>query len=191
MLDKSLTITDKLKIVREHFGLSQREFAELLGVSRGTIAAYEAPSRPGVTPNEGKLRDWAKRFGFPYSWYRDGDPEPPSISSDHVEAERLAATAASESNIEPISPIDLTYEEDDFATGAMVPIPAWDGVLANLDEAHFIEEKRPRRLNVPPFFFSRKNPERFIVGLPKGDSMAPARGEPRPPDRPARLRRPA
>lgn len=178
MVDKTLTVGAKVGLLRQHFGLSQADFAALLGISRSTVAAYE--TRGNANPTQEKARAWAYRFGIPFSWFLDQADAAPPIPRDHKEAERLAKTTATRGTIDnhetlvtPIAPEDMTYEEEDFASMEMIAIPVWNGIVAGLDECHFLDEKSPRTIEVPKFFFSRKDPSRFILALPKGRSMAP------------------
>lgn len=169
MGEKRLTVGNKVAALGDHFGLSQERLAELLGVSRSTVASYK--NRDNASPEQERARAWAERFGIPFGWFLDGEDAPPPIPRDWAEAERLAGRGTAD--LTAVAPEDMTYDEEDFASSETVQIPVWNGVVAGLDDCHFVEERRPRRLHVPKFFFSRKNPERFILCLPKGVSMAP------------------
>ncbi len=171
MGDKRLTLGNKVALLGEHFGLSQERLADLLGVSRSTIASYK--NRDNASPDQARARAWAERFGIPFGWFLDGEDGPPPVPRDYADAERLARGGGEDARLTAIPPEDMTYDEEDFSSSETVQIPVWNGVVAGLDDCHFLEEKRPRRMHVPKFFFSRKNPERFILCLPKGVSMAP------------------
>ncbi|MGL5711502.1 MAG: helix-turn-helix domain-containing protein [Paraclostridium sp.] len=50
---------DRLKELREEKGLTQRDFATALNISRGTIAGYESQ---GKEPNFDRLKEFAEFF---------------------------------------------------------------------------------------------------------------------------------
>lgn len=67
------TLSDKLRKARETAGLSQTVLAEVTGMSRRTISAYETgdgrPRRP-------QLIAWAMATGVPLSWLEDTPSRP-------------------------------------------------------------------------------------------------------------------
>ncbi|SDF98460.1 Transcriptional regulator, contains XRE-family HTH domain [Cellulosimicrobium cellulans] len=72
------TLGDRLRKARQHTGLEQVEFAEEIGISRGTILNYELDrTRPRLIV----LKAWALRTGVPLEWLqtgespRQGDPD--------------------------------------------------------------------------------------------------------------------
>lgn len=65
----AFTLADRLRKAREETGAEQGEFAEQIGVSRGTVINYE---KGHVHPREIVLRAWALRTGVPVSWLRTG-----------------------------------------------------------------------------------------------------------------------
>lgn len=72
------TMGDRLRKARQHTGLEQEEFANDLGISRGTIRNYELDR---VAPRKIVLKAWALRTGVPLEWLqtgespRQGDPD--------------------------------------------------------------------------------------------------------------------
>lgn len=66
-------LTDRLRISRELSGHGQREFAELTGISRSSIANYEG----GMTaPRRPQLIAWAMATGFALEWLEHGTVTP-------------------------------------------------------------------------------------------------------------------
>lgn len=65
----AFTIGDRLRKARESTGLEQGAFAELLGVSRGTVSNYE---RGLTNPKKVVLRAWASATRVPYEWLTSG-----------------------------------------------------------------------------------------------------------------------
>lgn len=72
-------LKDRLKMLREHRGLSQVELAEALGLSAGGIGGYENGSR---TPKPGILAEIAEFFNVPVEDLRDG----PLLSNEQYAA---------------------------------------------------------------------------------------------------------
>ena len=71
------TIPDRLRKARELTGLDQSEFANALGVSRGTVSNYERGSRVYRRP---VLLAWAMCAGVPMEWLQ-GEQESPRPAS--------------------------------------------------------------------------------------------------------------
>jgi len=63
------SITDRLRKARDLTGLDQDEFAELIGVSRGTVSSYENGSEHHKRPY---LLAWAIGSGVSYEWLVTG-----------------------------------------------------------------------------------------------------------------------
>jgi transcriptional regulator with XRE-family HTH domain len=66
-------IADRLRKAREHIGAGSAEFAELTGISRGTIAHYESPewrTRKGYI-----VAQWAMATGVSVEWLQNGTGE--------------------------------------------------------------------------------------------------------------------
>jgi transcriptional regulator with XRE-family HTH domain len=68
------TMTDRLRKAREQSGLDQSEFADALGVSRGTVSNYERGSTAYGRP---VLLAWAMCSGVPLQWLLTGQQEAP------------------------------------------------------------------------------------------------------------------
>lgn len=63
-------LADRLRKAREITGLDQAEFADELGVSRGTVSNNE---RGTVAPRQIVLKAWALRTGVPLKWLETGE----------------------------------------------------------------------------------------------------------------------
>jgi transcriptional regulator with XRE-family HTH domain len=67
---KSLTTGQRIKMLREDLGLSQKRFCELLALSSGYIAGVEVNLRPA---NERLLKLIIAEFGASEQWLRTGE----------------------------------------------------------------------------------------------------------------------
>ncbi len=63
---------ERIKILRNHLGLTQQKFADRLGLKRQTIAAYEIGS---IEPSDSTLLLMCKEFNINEQWLRSGDGE--------------------------------------------------------------------------------------------------------------------
>lgn len=90
----AFTAGDHLRKARELTGLDQGPFAEILGVSRGTVSNYERSNTEHRKPIV--LRAWALATGVPLEWLETGQgpsgPPGPGASTTPDDAlTRLAA----------------------------------------------------------------------------------------------------
>lgn len=67
------TAGDRLRKARELTGLDQEAFAEVIGVSRGTVSNYERSEKP---PRPIALRAWAMATGVSVHWLKTGEGSP-------------------------------------------------------------------------------------------------------------------
>lgn len=85
------TVGDRLRAAREKKAqLDQAPFAELIGVSRGTVSNYERGTVDHYKPIV--LRAWAMATGVPLEWLETGEsaaPRPPGPGLDTPELRRL------------------------------------------------------------------------------------------------------
>jgi len=72
------TITDRLRKSRELTGLDQIEFADRIGVSRGTVSNYERGSK---SHQKSTLMTWAMGSGVPLEWLLTGQESSPTSPS--------------------------------------------------------------------------------------------------------------
>ena len=63
---------DRIKTLRKEFGLSQKDFAERIGVSRDNIASYETGRR---VPSDAVSELICREFGVSKDWLLTGDGE--------------------------------------------------------------------------------------------------------------------
>lgn len=83
--------SDRLRKAREVAGYEQAEFAELIGVSRGTVSNYERGGTKRYKPIV--VRAWALSTGVSLEWLMDGITAPtPTPPGNRVE-DRQAALA--------------------------------------------------------------------------------------------------
>ena len=73
-----MTFGKKLKQIRLERGLSQDEFANILGTSKQVISRYETEQR---TPKITVAQDYAKRLGLPFNYLIDDH----SVIDDYLE----------------------------------------------------------------------------------------------------------
>lgn len=79
------SMADRLRKARELTGLDQTEFADEIGVSRGTVSRYE---RGEATAKRPILTVWAMRTGVPLTWLTTGAA--PGFVPDLMQAAYLA-----------------------------------------------------------------------------------------------------
>ena len=65
-----MTINDRIKDIRRSTGLSQTDFAERLGTTRGVITNLEGEK---TTPNEPFIKLICREFNIDEHWLRTGD----------------------------------------------------------------------------------------------------------------------
>lgn len=68
------TVGDRLRKARELLGLDQGPFADLIGVSRGTVSNYERGTTERYKPIV--MNAWAAQTGVPVEWLESGDTAP-------------------------------------------------------------------------------------------------------------------
>lgn len=68
----SLSIEDRILLIREKKELSQEEFGERIGVTKSTISLIERKLR---NPSERVLRDICREFNVNEEWFRTGEGE--------------------------------------------------------------------------------------------------------------------
>lgn len=65
-------MNERIKILRKHFHLTQQEFADKIGISRGNIAAYEVAKN---APSNAVITLICKVFNANENWIRTGHGE--------------------------------------------------------------------------------------------------------------------
>lgn len=78
-------MTERIKLVRKRFNLTQAEFGERIGVKGNTVTGYETGIR---TPSEAILLSICREFGVDETWLRTGvgDPFPKKTRNDELAA---------------------------------------------------------------------------------------------------------
>lgn len=106
---------DILKRIRKERGLSQDEFAALLGTTKQVISRYETKQR---TPRISVVEDYARKLGLPLSAMTgESDPLPPgALSVGHRRrVPILGAVACGEPIYSPEDGTEFVSVEDDIA----------------------------------------------------------------------------
>lgn len=67
-----MNINERIKAVRKHVGLSQTDFAERLGTTRGVITNLEFEK---TTPNDPFIKLICREFNVSEEWLRTGEGE--------------------------------------------------------------------------------------------------------------------
>ena len=65
-------MNDRIKEIRNHFGLTQQEFADKIKVKRNTVATYEMGRS---TPSDSAIALICKEFNVNEAWLRTGEGE--------------------------------------------------------------------------------------------------------------------
>lgn len=111
-----MTFGKKLKQIRIERGLSQDEFANILGTSKQVISRYETEQR---TPKLTVAQDYAKKLGLPLNFLIDdsydnvnngNDEESPD--EDLIILNRAAKKLTPENRKKVIDMINVLFQED-------------------------------------------------------------------------------
>lgn len=76
-------MNERIKQIRKHLNLTQQEFADKIGISRGNIAAYEVGKN---SPSDAAISLICREFSVNEDWLRDGTGEmfKQSLPTDEV-----------------------------------------------------------------------------------------------------------
>jgi transcriptional regulator with XRE-family HTH domain len=166
--DKVLTAGNKVALLGEHFKLTQEAWAEVLGVTRGTVAAYK--NRHNASPSTDKIRELSGRFGIPLPWFFDGQDTAPPVPANMREAEGQSQ----DGRIDAVHPSEMDSAMTALAVNVDTLLPVWLGVVAGLnEECQFTEDRTAPHQSVPSFFLDSRRRHKYVVCLPVGVSMAP------------------
>lgn len=80
---------DRIKLVRKHFGMTQSEFGEKIGIKGNTVTNYENGLR---NPSDAVLHSICREFNINESWLRTGEGEMLTKLDREAEIAQLAAT---------------------------------------------------------------------------------------------------
>lgn len=84
---------ERFKLLRQHFGLTQAEFAAQINLTRNYVAMIEIGQRE---PSDRTISDICRIFGVNEAWLRDGEGEmlrPKSRGEEIGEVVKAAATS--------------------------------------------------------------------------------------------------
>lgn len=154
---------EKLALARKYHApsLGQKELALKLGLSTSTIGRWESQNH---IP-EDKLPHLSAIFGVPVDWFTNGDDTLPS------EVARVGLQEPT--NLGGVLPAAMTRTEREMVSGQYASLPVWEAVLGSgEEELSFIENDRPEFKEIPAFY-TLGHPERHVLCIIKGMSMAP------------------
>ena len=141
------TIGERLKFIREKIGLSQKKFADSLGISKGSIILYEKNDR---SPDSSLLKTLFEKYKVSPNWLFLGQGEP--FIGEHQKAE-------GESKGEVI-PIDGPMDE---AIQMLIEAEQETGIIANPELRRKILKRIRRELAIGSakdmLFFDKGNKE--------------------------------
>ncbi len=92
-------LAENIKALREAFGLSQRDFAEKLGVSYGVVTNLEYGKLQNPEKKMPLFRLMSEKFGVPLDWILSDDPGPvplPEPDDGQREAAKIGEIVKSE-----------------------------------------------------------------------------------------------
>lgn len=99
----ALTLGWRMQMALRHGGVSTREMAEELGVTRETCSRWAHDK--GAPPRAAFVKMWALRTGVPYRWIAFGEAESPRPSdSDGGSTGEATLCARRDSNPQPSDP---------------------------------------------------------------------------------------
>ena len=94
-------ISDNVKSIRSHFGMTQEEFADKLGVSRSVIANLECNRLQSPETKMPLFRLLSERFLVPLDWILSDDPGPLPLAEMN-ESNELAKKAGEMADDDPV-----------------------------------------------------------------------------------------
>ena len=156
-------VGDKLKMARRYHApaLTQSALAQVLGVDTSTVGRWEADNH---IPS-GKLPQLAMLLNVKEEWFYDGSDLPPSAAR---------RTAYEPENMTRV--MEPTRADRYIASGLNVALPLWRGVAASSGEECWYMEAETPEFGEVPYFLTLGHPERHILAVAKGMSMAPRVG---------------
>lgn len=80
-------MNERIRILRKTLGLTQQEFADKLGISRGNIGAYEVGKS---SPSDAGIALICREFGVREEWLRGGEGE---MLAERTRSEQIAEFA--------------------------------------------------------------------------------------------------
>lgn len=76
-----MTISERIKVIRKDFKMTQEEFGKRIGIAQNTIAAYESGRRE---PQDVTLTSICREFDVNMEWLKNGTGEPYNETDDEL-----------------------------------------------------------------------------------------------------------
>lgn len=111
------TTAERIKLVRKDINLTQREFAERIGVKQNTIATYETGA---TVPSERTLNDICREFKVNMEWLKFGAGEMHRQTSRSEEIAKYVA--------EILTDEDAEFQRRIISAMSQIPAGAWPGI---------------------------------------------------------------
>lgn len=149
--NKSITPGQKVAELRNVFGLSQIQIADVCGVSYGVVSNWE---KGRFNPSPKNLRILSDTYNVALDWFQDGRAGVPLVP-------KAQGTAA-------------IVKEARLAYGRTVFIKCFQGVLAGSDDGTcFFSNDDYEDVEIPTYFLGGEDPELFFMIRAEGSSMSP------------------
>lgn len=113
-----MTINERIKEIRRSSGLSQTDFAERLGTTRGVITNLEGEK---TSPNEPFIKLICREFSVSLAWLEDGEGE---MYVQRSENERMALMFT-----DVLAEADESIRKRGIAAALEMPPEFWDSIL--------------------------------------------------------------
>lgn len=112
----SLSIEDRVLIIREKKELSQEEFGERIGVTKSTISLIERKLR---NPSERVIRDICREFNVNEDWLRNGTGEMFIEVPEEAEFEAAAAELSKNNDVLAMQAVIQYWKLDEASREAV------------------------------------------------------------------------
>src|SRR5690606_19744949 len=143
-------IASNLKFLRKKNGLTQRQFADLMGIKRASVGAYEENR---ADPKYDLLKKIAEYY----------DLSMDELANDVIDEQWKPTPKSNASNLRVLS---ITVDQEDRENIELVPVKASAGYLNGYADPEYVKELP--RFNLP--MFNQGTYRAFEI---KGDSMLP------------------
>lgn len=112
----SLSIEDRVLLIREKKELSQEEFGERIGVTKSTISLIERKLR---NPSERVIRDICREFNVNEEWLRNGTGEMFIEVPEEAEFEAAAAELSKNNDVLAMQAVIQYWKLDEASREAV------------------------------------------------------------------------
>lgn len=143
-------IASNLKFLRKKNGLTQQQFADLMGIKRASVGAYEENR---ADPKYDLLKKIAEYYGLSMD----------ELANDVIDEQWKPTPKSNASNLRVLS---ITVDQEDRENIELVPVKASAGYLNGYADPEYVKELP--RFNLP--MFNQGTYRAFEI---KGDSMLP------------------